>query len=165
MFTFLVGQQDLYSIKGNLQRAGKTQIVARLMVDELAFFGIRNARDVSTCLTGYGQTMFPRNTAWTFTRFYLPQAVDAGYQLINDAQVLWDAFEAIHNKAGLAGQLEIPMESFTRAVEIVLKESELLDSPTYQPSADLWTQAVRSSGYVQARVATTRILSTLSMVA
>ena len=57
------------------------------------------------------------------------------------------------------------MELFTRAVEIVLKESELQDAAQYRPSAQLWTQAVRSSGYVQARVATTRGLSELSSAA
>lgn len=162
LFTFLVGQQDLYSVKSDYQRAGKTQIVARLMVDELAFFGIRNAKDVATCLAGYDQTVFPRGTNWTFTRYYLPQAVDAGYRLTDDAQVLWDAFVTIHNRSGLGGTLEIPMESFTRAVEIVLKESELLDAPGYQPSDDLWTQAVRSSGYVQTRVAIGRFVSELT---
>src|SRR5471032_426638 len=113
----------------------------------------------------YGQTNFPRRTDWSFTRFYLQQAVDAGYRLVDDAQVLWEAFAAIHNKAGLAGALEIPMESFTRAVEIVLKESELQDAAHYRPSAQLWIQAVRSSGYVQARVATTCGLSELSSAA
>ena len=159
LFTFLVGQQDLYAIKINLQHAGKTQIVARLMVDELAFFGIRNARDVATCLAGYWQTSFPRGTEWTFTRFYLPQAADSGYRLTDDAQVLWDAFVAIHNKTGLGGMLEIPMVSFTRAVEIVLKESEMHDAAGYRPTSEMWAQAVRSCGYVQARVATGRIMS------
>ena len=56
-------------------------------------------------------------------------------------------------------------ESFTRAVEIVLKESELQDEAQYRPSAQLWAQAVRASGYVQARVATTRGLSELSKAA
>jgi hypothetical protein len=31
-----------------MQHARKTQIVSRLMVEELAFFGIRNVRDVAT---------------------------------------------------------------------------------------------------------------------
>jgi hypothetical protein len=35
LFTFLVGQQELLSVKTALQRARKTQIVARLMVEEL----------------------------------------------------------------------------------------------------------------------------------
>ena len=127
--------------------------------------GIRNAKDVATCLAGYDDTMFPPKTSWSFTRFYLQQAVDTGYRLSADAQVLWDAFVAIHNKSGLGGRLEIPMESFARAVEIVLKESELRDAPNFHPSAELWMQAVRSSGYVQTRVAVGRSLFDLSKVA
>lgn len=165
LFMFLVGQQELYANKVNMQRAGRTQIVARLMVDELAFFGIRNAQDVATCLAGYGQTAFPQGTSWTFTRFYLPQATENGYGLVQDAQVLWDAFVSIHNKASLSGKLEIPMESFTRAVEIVLKESELQDGPAYRPSVDMWKYAVRNSGYVQAHVATARAMMELSQLA
>jgi len=151
LFTFLVGQQELLAVKTAMQRAKKTQIVARLMVEELAFFGIRNVRDVATCLAGYDQTNFPRASDWSFTGFYLPQAVAAGYHLAVDAGLLWAAFEQLHHKNGLPGELEIPMESFARAVEIVLKESELRDAPTYRPDAALWSVAVRSCGYIQSR--------------
>jgi hypothetical protein len=129
------------------------------MVDELAFFGIRSARDVATCLAGYGQTSFPRGTEWTITGFYRPQAAEAGYRLMDDAQVLRNAFVAIHNETGLGGMLEIPKESLTRAVEIVLKESEIHDASGYRPSSGMWAQAVRSCGYVQARAATGRIVN------
>lgn len=53
LFTFLVGQQEILAQKTALQIAGKTQIVARLMVEELAFYGIRNVDDVATSLNGY----------------------------------------------------------------------------------------------------------------
>lgn len=154
LFTFLVGQQELLAVKTAMQRAKKTQIVARLMVEELAFFGIRNVRDVATCLAGDDQTNFPRASDWSFTRFYLPQAVAAGYTLAVDAGLLWASFEQLHHKHNLPGELEIPMESFARAVEIVLKESELRDGPTYRPDAALWNVAVRSCGYIQSRQAT-----------
>ena len=39
--SFLVGQQELLAVKTALQRARKTQIVARLMVEDLAFHGVR----------------------------------------------------------------------------------------------------------------------------
>ena len=84
-FTFLVGQQELLAQKTALQVAGKTQIVARLMVEELPFYGIRNAEDVATCLNGYDQTAYPEGSGWSFTRFYTPQAFDAGYRLVSDA--------------------------------------------------------------------------------
>jgi hypothetical protein len=147
--------------KTHFQRANMTQIVARLMVAELPFFGIRDVQDVATCLNGYDLTTFPRATNWSFTRFFMPEAVDAGYRLIEDAHQLWETFEIIHNKAGFSFPLEIPMESFARAVEIVLKESELRDSPIYRPSPEIWAEAVHSCAYVQARMATSRIVSEL----
>ncbi|MFM0007979.1 ATP-binding protein [Paraburkholderia dipogonis] len=158
LFTFLVGQQELLAQKNALQMAGKTQIVARLMVEELAFYGIRNAEDVATCLNGYDQTAYPEGTTWSFTRFYVPEAFDAGYRLVSDAAVLWNAFEAAHHRSSFLGHLEIPMESFVRAVEIVLKDSNLLDAPGYCPDEALWAHAVRRCGYVQSRHATGRVL-------
>ncbi len=158
LFTFLVGQQELLAVKTALQRAKKTQIVARLMVEELAFFGIRNVRDVSTCLDGYDRTRFPRASDWSFTRFYVPQAVQSGYRLADDAAHLWAAFEHLHHKHGLPAPLEIPMESFTRAVEMVLKDSELRDAPGYRPDAAMWNLAARNCGYIQSRQAVSREL-------
>jgi hypothetical protein len=159
LFTFLVGQQELLAQKTALQVAGKTQIVARLMVEQFPFHGIRYAEDVATCLNGYDQTAYPEGSDWSFTRFYLPQTFDSGYRLVGDAGALWQAFEAAHHKASLPGNLEIPMDSFVRAVEIVLKESELKDAPGYCPDAALWTHAVQHCGYVQSRHATGRVLA------
>lgn len=153
LFTFLVGQQELLSVKTALQRAHKTQIVARLMVEELAFHGVRNGSDVATCLAGYDNTSFPRTSDWSFTRFYVPKAVGSGYSLVDDAPLLWDAFDRLHHKHGLPGDLEIPMESFARAVEIVLNESELRDAVGYRPDPALWNVAIQNCGYIQARKA------------
>ncbi|WP_204280594.1 hypothetical protein, partial [Providencia stuartii] len=48
LYTFLVGQEELLAKKESLQAAGATQIIARLMVEELPFYGIRDADDVAT---------------------------------------------------------------------------------------------------------------------
>ena len=80
-------------------------------------------------------------------------AVAAGYKLADDAQVLWSAFETLHNKSNLPGELEIPMESFARAVEITLKSCWDRDSLSLRPDRELWESAVKACGYVQARIA------------
>jgi hypothetical protein len=154
LHTILVGQSELRAVKTAYQRQGKTQIVARLMVEEMAFFGIRNARDVATCLGGYDETCYPATSDWTYTRFYAPAAVASGFRLIDEAAVLWSSFADLHHKHGFSEELEIPMESFTRAVEMVLRESMNRDKSGYRPVPELWNMAVRQSGYVQSRVAT-----------
>ena len=114
---------------------------------------MRNAVEVATCVAVYDQTSFPRTSDWSFTRFYVQHAVASGYTLADDAPLLWNTFDQLHHKHGLSGELEIPMESFARAVEIVLKDSELRDAPDYRPAPALWNVAVRSCGYIQSRQA------------
>ncbi|MBF3432224.1 hypothetical protein ISG08_11350 [Burkholderia pseudomallei] len=111
-------------------------------------------------MDGYDQTAYPETSDWSFTRIYLPQAFNAGYRLLDDAGELWRAFEAAHHKARLPGRLEISMESFARAVEIVLKDSELMDAPGYCPEPTLWTHAAHQCGSIQSRHATGHILAT-----
>ena len=159
LLTFLVGQDELRSVKTALQQARKTQIVARLMVEELAFFGVRNRRDVATCLNGYDVTAYPRDSEWSFTRFYLPRAVAAGYRLVDDADLLWECFEQLHQQHGLPGALQIPMDSFARAVEIVLKEGHDLDRSGEAPDPALWRSAVLNCGYTQSRQALSDVLT------
>ena len=77
----------------------------------------------------------------------------SGYRLAHDAQLLWNAFEEVHNKNGLPGELEIPMESFARAVEIMLKGCWDADAKDERPDQDRWVAAVKACGYVQARLA------------
>ena len=43
------------------------------------------------------------------------------------------------------------MESFTRAVEIVLKDGWLRDAPHYRLDAAVWKVAAQACGYVQSR--------------
>ena len=153
LFTFLIGQEELHAVKTAFQQARKTQIVARLMVEELRFHGLRDPADTATCLDSYDTTCFPRGTDWTFTRFFIPNAVRSGYRLAHDAQLLWNAFEEVHNKNGLPGELEIPMESFARAVEIMLKSCWDADAKNERPDQGRWVAAVKACGYVQARLA------------
>ena len=41
LFTFLIGQEELHAVKTAFQQTRKTQIVTRLMVEELRFHGLR----------------------------------------------------------------------------------------------------------------------------
>lgn len=53
------------------------------------------------------------------------------------------------------------MDAFTRAVEIVFKESEGRDGPSYCPESALWDHAVQHCGYVQLSQAVGRVLATV----
>lgn len=155
--TFLVGQPKLITQKQAFQTRGEEQIVARFMVEELRFRGVTSAEDTATCLAGYDKTEYPERSGWTFTRFFFPKAYDQGLRLADQAHAIWNAFADAHVAARLAGPLEIPMEYFTRTVEIGLIESIGIDKPDFRFNPDLWRFAVMHCGYLTAQNASHKV--------
>lgn len=153
LITFLVGQPQLLSQKATFQESGEEQIVARFMIEQLHFRGVESAEDAATCLQGYDETEYPEKSGWTFTCFFFPKAFEAGMRLCDQAHHLWNAFAEMHYAARLVGDIEIPMEYFSRAVEIVLIEFTAKDTANLQLDANVWRFAVEQCGYVQAQQA------------
>lgn len=151
LITFLVGQPQLLAQKAAFQMSGDEQIVARFMIEQLQFHGIRDAAEAATCLAGYDQTRYPEGSGPSFTQFFLPMSFAAGLRLARCGADLWNAFVRAHASAQLTGHPEIQMDYFTRAVESLLSEGHEFDSPTLKLNEANWARAVEDSGYVAAQ--------------
>lgn len=162
LFTFLVGQTQLLAQKSVLQAQDKEQIVARFMVEELAFRGIASGGECAAVMAAYDQGEYPLASGWSYTRFYLPQAYSAGLRLAESAIRLWTAFEEAHINARIEGPVEIPMKYFTSAIEAALLLSAERDAPTLTFDAAFWAQMVERSRYVMARHATRSMLTAIT---
>jgi len=118
------------------------QIVARFMVEQLQFHGIRDAAEAATCLAGYDRTRFPENGGPSFTEFFLPRSFGAGLRLATSGADLWNAFVRAHANAQLAGRPEIQMDYFTRAIEGLLIEGQRFEDTDLKLTQAHWTRAV-----------------------
>ncbi|MDR5748911.1 ATP-binding protein [Caballeronia sp. LZ029] len=65
LFTFLVGQPQLLAQKSAFQAQDKEQIVARFMVEELAFRGIVSAAECAAVLSAYDHGEYPEHSGWS----------------------------------------------------------------------------------------------------
>jgi len=72
------------------------------------------------------------------------------------AHLLWNAFTLAHQHAALAGEVEIPMEYFSRAVEAVLLDGLLHDAVDFQLTEQHWAAVVQHCGYVASEQAIER---------
>jgi len=151
MITFLVGQHELLHQKNGLREARQMQIVNRFMIDELRFRGLLSVDDIATCLQGYDEACYPEGSKWNYTRFFFPQAYDDGFRLVSQAQTIWDSFAEAHCKAKMSSEIEIPMQYFTRAVEIALSDNLEHDSPEFRMSPALWESAVGYSKFIESQ--------------
>jgi hypothetical protein len=162
LFTFLVGQTQLLAQKSVFQAQDKEQIVARFMVEELAFRGIASSGECGAVMAAYDQGEYPAASGWSYTRFYVPQAYSAGLRLGESATRLWGAFEEAHIAARIEGPVEIPMKYFTSAIEAALLLSTERDCPTLRFDAAFWAQMVDRSRYVMARHAARPLISAIT---
>jgi hypothetical protein len=115
LFTFLIGQEELHAVKTAFQQARKTQIVARLMVEELRSSACAIRRDVATCLDGYDTDVLPARH-----RLEL-HAVLHAQRLCARAIGSWTTRRCCGTRSSSCTtrmacrvSLEIPMESFAR---------------------------------------------------
>jgi len=151
LITFLIGQPQLLAQKAGYQMSGDEQIVARFMIEQMLFHGIRDAGEAATCLAGYDKTHYPEGSGPTFTGFFLAKSFAAGLRLEHSGADLWNAFVKAHAQAQLTGPPEIQMDYFTRAVESLLAQGSRFDDPGLALNESYWTQAVEESGYVSAQ--------------
>jgi hypothetical protein len=151
LFVFLVGQPQLIAQKSAFQAQGKEQIVSRFMVEQLHFQGITSPEACAACLAGYDHGEYPASSGWSYTRFYLPQAYDAGLRLQQESIRVWRAFEDAHIRANFSGNLEIPMKYFTVAVEAAMLTCLIHDSSAFKFTDEFWDQMIDKSRYVQAQ--------------
>ena len=77
-------------------------------------------------------------------------AYAAGFRLAGEGAALWFAFDQAHRSTLWPEALEIGMEFFTAAVEHLMLHHFHHDHAQFRPSVELWAQAVKASGYVQA---------------
>lgn len=147
MITLLVGQPQLLHQKTAFRQSSQTQIILRFMVSEMRFDGLADPDGIATCLQGYDAAIFPDGTDWTYTRFFLPRAYDAGFRLVDQAAMVWAAFRRADVKAGLAFAAEIPMQYFAHTVEIALESNMHKDAADFKFTAAMWDEAVAESFY------------------
>ena len=121
--TILFGTIDLKNQKTSFVQGNLRQIVDRFMVYEYKFSGIKDISDFQTCLAAYdfGST-YPANSDWTFTRYFFPEAFDAGSRLSQEAEIMFQSFSNAKPPRDKNEPFEIPTQFVFLAIENLLKE-------------------------------------------
>ena len=150
MITLLVGQPQLLNQKTAFRQSNHTQIILRFMIAEMRFDGLADPDSLATCLQGYDEAVYPPSTAWTYTRFFYPQAFDGGLRLVDQASAVWEAFLRAHRSSHINLAMEIPMQYFAHAVEIALETNMGQDASDFKFTPKMWDEAVKESLFVEA---------------
>ncbi len=72
-------------------------------------------------------------------------------RLVDQTEILWEAFDAAHSEARFDFGLEIPMQYLARTVEIAFIEYSESDCEDFRFSRAIWDSCVAASNYVSAQ--------------
>lgn len=146
LFVVLVGQQrELLAKKSSLLTIGELQIVGRFMNHQYQFHGINTSTAMKQALESYDEyAIFPEESNWTYTRFFLPKAFEKGLRLNKDAGLIWRKFKELNKKINSKSKNEFPMQAFVAFTSVLLSglsdrdssslkilESDIEDALTY----------------------------------
>jgi hypothetical protein len=144
----MVGQRELAYRHNAMIHAKRYQIIGRFMVNTHQFRGLTSSHDIEVCLHGYDDnTEYPRNSGWSFTRFYFPIAYAHGWRIVSQADTIWQAFIEVKMKEKIPGDSELPMQFFASTVEYIFRKHSNLKDIEPHLSLNIWKEAVEKSGY------------------
>lgn len=118
MTTLGFAQPEINHQRSALLAIKSHHLVARFLCDPVKFDGCLSEEWLFSILRKYDESKrFPAGSAWTYTRFFLPQAFDSGFRLQSYAEPLW---RQLHKACQRYDGGSVPMEHLTRTVEHLL---------------------------------------------
>ncbi|WP_029918481.1 ATP-binding protein [Pelobacter seleniigenes] len=147
----LVGQTQLLNIRNGFKAVGMSEIVGRFMSVDYCMRGITNLEELSFVLEGYDENSeFPKESKCSYSQYFFPEIYQCGWRLANEASILWQAFERVHQESRMACKLEIPLQYVVHAINYGLCRNSCRDSSFPGFSLALWKQAILNAGYASA---------------
>jgi AAA domain len=148
----LFGQPELLHQRSAFQQAGKKQILGRFMTRDFAFHGLIDLEDVKHCLNSYDlASEYPAGSGYSFTRYFFPEAFDAGWRLASHAEDIWQEFMAVTTEYAVSRYEEIPMLHFANTVKGILTSIGPASGASVKISRQQIHELIMDSGYAEFR--------------
>ncbi len=147
----LVGQPELLNMRSSLRLAKKGQIIGRFMLREHFFHGLTNLDAIRAALQAYDeQTEYPEKSKCSYSRFFFPDAFEAGWRLSNEAARIKECFDSSRVEHALIISEDIPMQYFCTAIENFFRKYHEADTPEFKGTTTIWKKLISESGYLAA---------------
>lgn len=153
MTSILFAQQQFAHNRSIFLRDGRGDILGRFMSRWFTFGGIESAlelKEVFHCYDDAEHGEYPPGSNCSYTRFFMPQAFEAGWRLASCAGNCWEIFLTQANKRlkrASTSKVSIGMLWVAEAVQFVLMHYGDQDRTQFSIAKDQWVTAIESTGF------------------
>nr|WP_281378875.1 AAA family ATPase [Paenibacillus phyllosphaerae] len=155
MSVISVGQEELLSRRTFFLEHKKSQIIGRFMTHEHQFCGLRTLDEIRMVLKCYDSpeiSTYPKDSGWSYTRYFFPEGYERGERLEKEAKQLYNLFVEIRKEHGVSSEFEIPMEYFAFTIENALKVYGAHGDQSDWITINQWKESIRLTGYIESEI-------------
>jgi hypothetical protein len=149
LITLLFAHPNLLATRISLLAVKRTDLIGRFMLHPRVFRGVSSLSDLIEVMKCYDDpkvSEFPMASGISYSQFFRPQAFHAGWRLEKEAGSCWAAFSTEAAKHG--GHYQVGMQWVAGAIRNFLYVHwQLEHGEPAAGSGNLWTEAVRASGF------------------
>lgn len=147
LVTILVGQESLDDLKQLTTALDHGAVDARFFVKRHSLDGITTEGQLQLYLAAYDTALrFPVGTGWTYTRFFLQKAVDAGFQLATGSgtffRVLRDSSPAKGPRRTKEASAGFRLDIISAAIHSFLLDAMKDDRANFEATPERWQEAL-----------------------
>lgn len=145
MVTILCGQEpDFENKRRQLCTIETADLYSRYVSGPVPFVGYSAEGDIESILRQIDEKEYPPNSGWTWTRFFMPQAWDAGFRLANETKVLYSLL--LSGAGGLKTPFIFPARELYKAIRTFLVLAGMSDKQEKEHILKYWQEAIQHAG-------------------
>lgn len=153
-----VGSHELTYQHEVFAMADSAYLIARFMVRNQMFHGIRSEAELKYVLNGYDeQSEWPLNSGTSFTHYFFPRAFKAGFRIEEISDAMWKIFVDLAPD-NIQKHLNIPMEHIAKSVEYLFRVLSPGNPLHFSIEEDLIRKAIKQTAYQQHMYAISLVL-------
>ncbi|MDX2218210.1 MAG: ATP-binding protein [Burkholderiales bacterium] len=142
LVTIFMGQSpDLEARIRDIWLSAKLDLVGRFAMRHHTFRAYNSLSDLAALLKGIDEEIYPYDSDWSWTEFFLPKAFGAGFRLASEAPHFFDALKAASPHVS-SGEFRFPARQVFTAIRTFLVDSADLDSHDLRLPPTRWQEAI-----------------------
>lgn len=143
MTTLSFAQTDIEHLRSALYATHAFNLLGRFLTESIPFDGCATIDDLKMILKSYDdELLFPVDSEYTYTHFFLPMAYSNGFRLQQSASLIW---KSLKKASEPLNDPSIPIEHLFRTIEYLLLMARSIDSEKFEVSQKMVNEAVDSS--------------------
>lgn len=144
----LFGSEEMGDLAAQLINDEQTGLTKRYFIRSRPFLGIGNVDDLRALLENFDDpdiADFPVGASMPTTKFFFPQAWQAGWRMAKEAEALWSVMLANFPEARM---LDIGMDAVTSVLKSFFEIHCLKDDVAFAGTEALWAEALKASDFL-----------------